>query len=99
MRIYDSVIEAIKETERELFEMGIDNHAPTVQDLNVKDNPDYDSKELLGYSYCITKFKDLNNIFEYCWPLGKASEIFNYCIAELVDRLSSTPLNPGRSWT
>jgi len=99
MRIYDSVLEAVKETERDLFEMGIDNHAPSVQDLDVKSNPDYDSKELLGYGYVVTKFLDIDDIFDFFFqnPIEKQG-VMDYVNQELKDRFSPFPLNPGRSW-
>lgn len=99
MRIYSSVLEAVKETERELFEMGVDNHSKTVQDQDISENPDYDSKELLGYGYMITGFEDRDRIFDFFFedPI-EGQEIKDYVIEELSERLSAFPLNPGNSW-
>lgn len=98
MRIYSSILDAVKETERELFEMGIDNHAPTVQDLDVSKNSNYDSKELIGYGYSITEFEDKNKIFDFFFEEPEASKVLRYSGNELTERLSHIPLNPGKSW-
>jgi len=99
MRIYSSVFEAVKEIERDLAEMGIFNKAPTVQDLDVRENPDYDSKELPGYAYMITKFDDLKDIFKFFFENteDRISDML-YSQAELDDRIYGLGLNPGNSW-
>jgi len=99
MRIYSSVFEAVKEIERDLAEMGINNKAPTVQDLDVQENPDYNSKELLGYAYMITRFDDLKDIFRFFFE-NKEDRIsaMLYSQAELEDRFYGLGLNPGNSW-
>lgn len=101
MRIYSSVLEAVKEIERDLFEMGVENKALTVQDLDVKNNSNYDSKELIGYGYVITKFDefDLNDLFTFFFEDESEKEaIVSYCKQELSERLSGCALNPGMSW-
>jgi thymidylate synthase len=92
MRIYTNLKEAVKETERELVEMGIHLHPETMQDKDVKQDKDFETIELQGYSYCITSqvkidedFNELGGIKEYVW-------------LELNDRVSESWLNPGRSF-
>jgi hypothetical protein len=74
MRIYQGFEEAFKETERELIEMGTINHPQTMQDKIVKDDDNFITKELVGYSYCINlqnamhieeDFKNLGGNMEY----------------------------------
>jgi len=98
MRIYSSVREAVKEIERDMFEMGIDNHAPTVQDLDVRDNSDYDSKELISYGYIIRDFTDIDKIFEFFFKSEEADRVKMYCQKELLERMSLKPKNPGVAW-
>lgn len=99
MRIYSSVLEAAKEIERDLFEMGIENHAPTVQDLNVRENSEYDSKELPGYAYMITKFDDLKEIFGLFFKNDtERVDVSTYAYSEFEDRINMYPSNPGNSW-
>jgi len=98
MRLYSSVVEAVKEIERDLMEMGINNHSRSVQDLNVASDPQYDSKELTGYGYCITKFDDLSNLLSLVSGEKERERISDYCINELLDRVSGLPFNPGMSY-
>ena len=63
MRIFSNATEAMIEIERELFEMGINNHPSTMQDKVVADNDDFNTKELIGYSFCLTKWDDKDDIF------------------------------------
>lgn len=98
MRIYSSVLEAVKEIERDLFEMGIISHAPTVQDMDVLNNPDYESRELLGYSYSLTGFSDINSVFDFFFRKDEIDNIKSYCRQELSERISGCSINPGKSW-
>jgi len=98
MRMYHSAIEAVKEIERELFEFGINNQSFSVQDLKVKDNPDYDSKELINYGYVLTEFGDINDIFDFFFSQEEAKNIRCYCQKELEERASGQSINPGEAW-
>ena len=53
MRIYTNAQEMIEEVKRDLAEMGIVVRPATMQDKYVKGNPDYETKELQNYSYCL----------------------------------------------
>jgi len=92
MRIFLNCKEAVKEVERDLVEMGVHNHPETMQDKIIEDNPDFDTLEVMGYSYCIKDFKDKDFILEYL-KIPK-----NYCEQEYKDRANSDILNPGESW-
>lgn len=92
MRIYNNLEEALKETERELFEMGIKVCPQTMQDKEVGGNPDFETTELQGYSYCITNHSDSLATFE------KRKGNMRYLNQEMSDRLSPNWLNPGKSY-
>jgi len=98
MRMYHSAVEAVKEIERELFEFGINNQSFSVQDINVKDNSDYDSKELINYSYVLTEFGDVEEIIDFFFSQEEAKNIRGYCQKEFEERISGLPCNPGLSW-
>ena len=94
MRIFVDGLEAAKEIERDLFEMGIENHPQTMQDKEVKDDDDFHTKELVGYSYCITNPRRVHEIIEFYPDFNR-----KYMLMEITDRLDSKshPLNPGNS--
>lgn len=51
MRIYANCHELMSEITREVLEMGIGNHPHSMQNKNVKDNPEYSTLEITNYSY------------------------------------------------
>lgn len=94
MRIYQSCIIAADEIKRELSEMGIRYQTDTVQDQYVGDNPDFETLELLSYSYCIQNYNDLENLLSHMkvnetWVHAEYEERLNF---ELVYK------NPGQAW-
>lgn len=91
-RIYTHMYEAVKETERELIEMGIDVHPESMQDKVVKYDTDYDTKELQGYSYIITSGRSLEEDF---LKLGGNLE---YAQEDFVERITASWVNPGEAW-
>lgn len=96
MRIFANATEAFDEIERDLFEMGIESHPPTVQDKDVKDNDEYITKELIGYSYSLVnpEVDELSTIVEK--RLGKNG--LAYVTTELIERIIGRAINPGSSW-
>ena len=94
MRIYRQFIEAYKEIERDLVEMGVVVHPETMQDLQVKDNPDYVTKEIVGYTYCVTS-QDILDTYQF---MGEMKLNKAYIFAESHDRTTNPPVNPGNSW-
>jgi len=94
VRIFVDGLEAAKEIERDLFEMGIDNHPQTMQDKKVKDDDDFHTKELIGYSYCITNPDRVNEIIDFYPNFNR-----KYMVTEIADRLDKEnhPVNPGTS--
>jgi thymidylate synthase len=66
MRIYINADEMIEETKRDLAEMGIVVRPATMQDKYVKGNPDYETRELQNYSYCLldAKSQDIPGVIQ-----------------------------------
>jgi thymidylate synthase len=100
MRIYSSPFEAMKETERECWEMSIEVHPESMQDKRVADDPAYWTKELRGYSFIINSWTwdpaHVKEALEYFWP-GQSQPIAKYIDQELLDRVSPAS-NPGNSY-
>lgn len=94
MRIYNSTIVAADEIARELFEMGIRYRSDTVQDKYVGDDPDFETLELMSYSYCVTKYDDLELLLDHM------NMNTDWVKAELAERLDLSLINknPGTAW-
>jgi len=96
MRIYQSVREAIFETERELLEMGIDFQSYSYQDKIVNENDDFMTKELQSYGFQIIAPDPEEAITVSKFILG--DKIEPWIRAEFEERVGGLPLNPGKSW-
>lgn len=106
MRIFANCKEAIKETERDLFEMGIKVQPQTMQDKFVGDNPDYETLELSPYGFQIVEGGqvDAAEFIKYLYP--NQSNVLDWANAEFLERTAkyrkpTTPhrqLNPGKAW-
>lgn len=94
MRIYKNLKEAASETKRELKEMGTEVHLESMQDKIIKDDPDYFTNELLGYSFMVTNTDDM---LELPKAFGKESEV-EWAEAEFKERISGKNLNPGNAY-
>lgn len=94
MRIYKNCKEAASEIKRDLKEMGIEVRGTTMQDKVVKDDPDYYTNELLGYSY---KILDINDDSELPKAFGKENEL-NWALAEFEERIDGKRANPGEAY-
>jgi thymidylate synthase len=88
MRFYKNFAEALNELRRDLKEMGVRVHTKSVQNLDITNNPEYDSMEIQNYTYTVTQ-PDCNDI-----PLANAA----WCDAEFKERIGGKPLNPGQAW-
>lgn len=88
MRFYANFPEAINEIRRELKEMGIRVHTKSVQNLDITDNPDYDSFELQNYQYGVNN-PDYRDI-----PL----KVPEWAEAEYKERTCGIEMNPGEAW-
>lgn len=94
MRIFANPIEAVKEVERDLFEMGIEIQSHTVQDQNVDNNSDYMALELMGHSYMVTAWTEesLKEMVKYL------QGNMDWCNWEFAERISVLCINPGEAW-
>lgn len=104
MRIYINAEEMIEETKRDLAEMGIVVRPATMQDKYIKGNPDYETRELQNYSYCLldAKSQDIPGVtqpwadaeFEERvtdpWTRDKFGGAFQLMGGEFI--------NPGKAW-
>jgi thymidylate synthase len=88
MRKYIDFPEARNEIKRDLAELGIRVHTETMQDKQIADNPDFETRELQNYSYEVLKP-------DYSHIEGTHDE---WVTQEWADRLQGG-LNPGRAWT
>jgi len=94
MRIFNNMYETMNEVERDLFEMGITSHSNTMQNIDVKDNDNYVTKELIGYSFMINDWEDRNEVLVE--RIGYDAVV--YCEKELLDRLKGDNVNPGAAY-
>ena len=92
MRIFESLKDAVNEIERDLHEMGTKVWPETYQDKVVVDDPEFETKELQGYSYLITRPEMIKPHFV---ELGGS---LTYLEEETLDRINAAWLNPGESY-
>lgn len=101
MRIYTNPLEAMLETERDLYEMGITVHPQTMQDKNVADDPDYETKEVRGYGFKIVDWEldlpHIKKVISHFFP-EQCDDVLTYILQEFRDRVGDKPSNPGISW-
>lgn len=101
MRIYINAEEMIEETKRDLAEMGIVVRPATMQDKYVKGNPDYETRELQNYSYCLldAKSQDIPGVSQP-WADAEFKERITDPFLRSPDGKLSEPhfLNPGKAW-
>lgn len=88
-RIFISCLEAQDEIERDLYEMGIKVRPYSYQNKIVKDDPQFETIELRGYSYSIVNHDDADQL---------KGLTFNWCLEEFNERLSPKYINPGRAY-
>lgn len=101
MRIYINADEMIEETKRDLAEMGIVVRPATMQDKYVKGNPDYETRELQNYSYCLldAKSRDIPGVIQP-WADAEFEERVTDPFLRHEEYGLSTPnfINPGKAW-
>jgi len=110
MRIYVNAQEAYEEIKRDLMEMGIEVKPKTMQDKHIEGNPDYYTKELQNYSYCLldAKSKDIIGVAQP-WADAEFQErimdpwgVMNYYSEEeMKERFGVSQgdyINPGKAY-
>lgn len=95
MRIYKNCKDAASETKREVKEMGSEVKIETMQDKNIEGNPDYFTRELIGYSYMIVNPSEDKDEMLKAFGQEKNKE---WAEEEFVERISQMKLNPGEAW-
>lgn len=108
MRIYMDAAEMVEEVKRDLKEMGIDVFPKTMQDRNIEGNPDYYTKELQNYSYCLLNAQSVD-IPDVSQPWADAE--FEERVTDPWTRVQEGPMvgtpknlikpkfiNPGEAW-
>lgn len=86
-RLFHDFPEAQNEIRRDLAELGLRVHPETMQDKVVKDDPDFDTRELTNYVYTVTnpRYDEVEGVHE------------EWVKTEWEDRLTGG-LNPGRAY-
>jgi hypothetical protein len=94
MRIYNSAIEALNEIERDISEMGIVYQSATVQDQDVSQDDNFQTKELISYSYMLTKWEDIVE------AVSMMDIPIDWVAVEMEERLDLALINknPGLAW-
>lgn len=87
MRQFATFVEAQNELKRELAELGIRVHPETMQDIDVANDPDFDTMELTNYVYTVLK----------PIPADLEGVHWKWVEQEWEDRLTGD-LNPGHAW-
>lgn len=103
MRIYINAEEMIEETKRDLAEMGIVVRPATMQDKYVRGNPDYETRELQNYSYCLldAKSQDIPGVIQP-WADAefeeRVTDPFFSVRTEMGNLDEPCFINPGKAW-
>jgi len=93
MRYFLNIVEARNEIGRDLKELAVVYQSTSVQDMKVKEDPDYLTHELTNYSYSISHKNMGMDIWR--WALDHLDK--NYLKEELHERLN-TAANPGNAY-
>lgn len=95
MRIFDNAKQLISEINRDVWEMGVLVHPKSMQDKDVSADPNFETKEILNYSYCLTKVTPEDIKFLMGDNEGWVNEEFN----ERISRHEHGRIyNPGSAW-
>lgn len=88
MRFYSTFREANNEIRRDLAELGTQVHPQTMQDKEIADDPDFDTRELLNYDYTVLE-PSLNDL------TGATRE---WAEAEFQERIDFVQNGQGEAW-
>jgi len=100
MRIYKNCKEAVKEIERDMYEMGLEVQGATVQDKNVEGDENYFTKELSPYDFMILYTSDKLEFINYLFKNDELErdKIEHWAHEEFKERISRVEQNPGEAW-
>lgn len=98
MRIYSNCKEAIREVERDLWELSVEVRGYSMQDKIVKGDEDYFTKELSPYAFQVTNpTGDMDELIKYLFP-DDHERMLDWCHEEFNERVSNDHVNPGQAW-
>lgn len=89
MRIYLNCQEAITDIGRELKKCATTVHTQTMQNKNIADDPDYNTKEIQAFEFCIIETTDKDSMPNVTLEWAKQ---------EFAERISPDYVNPGEAW-
>lgn len=92
MRIYADAYELMSEIFREVWEMGHIVHPKSMQNKDVADNEDFQTKEITNYSYCLTSLNKVDYLF---FADARSKQ---WSMEEFMERISPLYVNPGSAW-
>lgn len=91
MRIYEDCYQLASEIRRDVYEMGSIVKPKSMQNKIVDGDINYETKEILNYSYCLQTLRHEEMLF-----IDKVSK--EWCDAEFNERVSTFRINPGNAW-
>jgi len=97
MRIFSKCSEAVREVERDLWELGTTVKPHTMQDKYVKGDEDYYTKEMQSYSFMVTNPDDENSFLSYLFE-DDYQRMLEWALADFKERTSARLINPGEAW-
>ncbi len=99
MRVFISCKEAVKEVERDLWEMGHTVQTQTMQDKDISGDPDYITKEVSPYAFSITEQSEPEAFIKYLNPdEAEFKKLWSWCEAEFQERIAPQLVNPGTAY-
>jgi len=99
MRIYKDLLECVKETERNLAEMGIEVEGYSMQNKVVMGNSDFFTKEIRGEVFTITSHKNQKKAFDFIKETYNIDHLnWRWIEEEFKERISTNFTNPGMAW-
>lgn len=96
MRVFDNCYELMSELRREVWEMSAIVTPKSMQNKNIEGDINYETKEILNYSYCLLSLGQEEYLFN-----GTQTDIEStkkWAIAEFNERVDPRGLNPGEAW-
>lgn len=91
MRIYEDCYQLVSEIRRDVYEMGSIVKPKSMQNKNIEGDINYETKEILNYSYCLQTLGNEKMLF-----IDPVSQ--EWCNAEFKERVDPRGLNPGEAW-
>ena len=88
MRIYENCQEAVKDIGRELQKCASEVHTQTMQNKQIKNDKEYNTKELQAFTFAIINPNDRDEMPDVT---------LDWCRAEFLERVGEA-VNPGFAW-